>query len=135
MASNAIPGFSLVMSTDASGATEQRVLSVLRLFEVMAGIGAGSLVLWGFSLGWHRAWWAAVASIPVGTWMLLSWYACALFSMADPNDYTVDNAAGAGAAMLAVPTAAAVTVLLALGGGLGAVLRFVVRRQVFVPST
>jgi hypothetical protein len=66
--------------------------------------------------------------------MLLSWYVCAMFSMADPNDYTIDNAAGAGAAMLAVPTAAAVTVLLALGGGLGAGLQFVVRRQESAPS-
>jgi hypothetical protein len=60
--------------------------------------------------------------------MLLSWYVCAMFSLADPGDYTVDDAAAVGAMMVAVPTAAAVTILLVLGGGLGAGLRFIVRR-------
>ncbi|HXA63263.1 MAG TPA: hypothetical protein VNW94_29300 [Streptosporangiaceae bacterium] len=69
-------------------------------------------MLWGFSLGWHRAWWAVAASIPVGTGMLLFWYVCAMFSLADPGDYTVDDAAAVGAIRVAVPTAAAVTVLL-----------------------
>ena len=79
---------------------------------------------WGFMLGWVRYWTQVLLSTALGSVAVLVSYVGAMIAAASPTDTTVDNAAGAGVVIIAVPTFAVLAVLLAVGAGLGRLARY-----------
>ncbi|MCW2938557.1 MAG: hypothetical protein JWN00_1542 [Actinomycetia bacterium] len=109
--------------------TPQPALSTSGLVtvEALAGLGVAFTVGWGALLGRRRAWLQLVASVALGAGLLLFWYVYAMIVLAGPADATADNAAGAGVAILAVPSAVVIALLLMLGCGVGEGARLVAR--------
>jgi hypothetical protein len=90
----------------------------------LAVLAVLTTVAWGFVVGRRRAvrwlWWAAA----VGTAALLFWYGVAMLASAPTSEGSdPDLGAGAGMAILTVPTALITAALLWLGAGLGALSR------------
>jgi len=77
-----------------------------------------STVLFGGAVGRVARWRELAAATIAGTCALLFWYAVAMVSQPDPNGNN-DQAAGAGAVILGVPTLIVVASLLCAGRGLG----------------
>ncbi|MGZ4473668.1 MAG: hypothetical protein ACXVXM_17025 [Nocardioidaceae bacterium] len=71
----------------------------------------------GLALALLRRWTWILVAAPVGTGVLLTWYVVAMLASPDPN---ADIEAGAGLVIIAVPTLALVSLLLMVGGGIGA---------------
>ena len=71
-------------------------------------------------------------AVGVGTGAELFAYVVAMLATASPSDSTTDNAAGAGVAILTVPTAVVLGVLLAVGA-LAGLLTVRSRRQPVTP--
>jgi hypothetical protein len=80
------------------------------------GIAVLGTVLWGAVLGNAGRWRQLAMSAAAGSAMLLAGYGVIMVATAPGTDTTGDNEAGAGAAILAVPTFLAVAMLLLLGG-------------------
>lgn len=92
----------------------------------LAAVAVLATLAWGYLVGRRRAtvWlWPAAAA---GTAVELFSYATAMLAVPQsPGDANNDNAAGAGLAILAVPTALLILALLWLGAGIGALSRVV----------
>jgi hypothetical protein len=85
---------------------------------VLIGTGSVSLVAtvpWGGVLAWAGRWRQLGMSVAAGSVVLLAGYGAIMIAAASATDTTVDNAAGAGAVIAAVPTVLAVATLLLLG--------------------
>jgi hypothetical protein len=85
-------------------------------------------ICWGLVLALLRRWRWILVSAAAGTAVLLGWYVTVMIST-NINDPQVDNEAGAGIAILSVPTLVSVGLLLSVGGGLGSTYRRLRTRQ------
>ncbi len=88
---------------------------VLVRFGVIAGICLATTPIMGFQLGREGRWLQTAWVAALGTGTLVLWYGTLMTS--DQSDPSADNAAGAGVAIMGLPTFAALLALLATGGG------------------
>jgi len=94
----------------------------------LAALAVLACICWGLVLALLRRWRWILVSAAAGTAVLLAWYGTVMLST-DLNDPLVDNEAGAGIAILSVPTLVSVGLLLSVGGGLGSTYRRLRTRQ------
>lgn len=87
----------------------------LRLLAIVGAVCLAPTPLLGFWLGRDGRWLQTLWVAAIGTGLLTAWYV-ALF-LADQSDPSADNEAGAGVAILSLPTFVALLGLLGLGGG------------------
>jgi hypothetical protein len=86
----------------------------------LGAVAVLSPLAWGAVLGRLRSWRTVATSAPAGAGVLVFWYVVAMVSSNDP---TADNAAGVGILLLGIPALVLVTLLLVIGGAVGAVFR------------
>lgn len=89
----------------------------------LAGVAVLATCAWGFLVGRRRAtrWlWQAAA---VGTGVQMGCYGVAMLAAPSPDGSEQDNAAGAGMAILTIPTALILLALLWFGAGFGVLSR------------
>jgi hypothetical protein len=102
--------------------------SALIVIVSLAAVAALATLAWGYLVGRRREtvwlWPAAVAGTTV---QLFTYVTAMLAAPQSPGDANNDNAAGAGFAILAVPTALLILALLWLGALIGALSRILVK--------
>jgi hypothetical protein len=96
--------------------------SAATVLVITAAIAALATLFWGCVLGRTRRWRQLAISTAMGAGALLVGYVAIMLATASPDDPTVDNAAGAGLAMAAVPTVIVVGAVLFFGAGIGRLL-------------
>jgi hypothetical protein len=89
----------------------------------LAGFSAAATVATGWLLGYRKRWPQVAVFTVAGAVVLLGWYGVAMSAPTPMSDTTGDNAAGAGLAILAMPTLAATGLLLGLGAAAAAAVR------------
>jgi hypothetical protein len=114
----ALSAFPIAVLIAVRGLAPGAVLAdnVLVRLAVLGGVCLATTPVLGFLLGRDGRWLQSVWVALFGTGLLTAWYV-ALF-LADQSDPSADNEAGAGVAILALPTFAALLGLLAVGAGL-----------------
>lgn len=89
---------------------------VLLRLAVIGGVCLATTPVMGYQLGRDGRWLQTLLVAVIGTGALTVWYV-ALF-LADQSDPSADNEAGAGVAILTLPSFVLILALLALGAGL-----------------
>lgn len=89
----------------------------------LVGFSATTTLATGWVLGYRKFWRQLAAFVVAGAVVLLAWYVVAMIATTPASDTTGDNAAGAGVAILAVPSVAATALLLGLGAAPAVTLR------------
>jgi hypothetical protein len=97
------------------GASTTGMVAGVTIAALLAGIGLGA---W---LGRLRQWVILLCAAAAGTAVGLGWYVVA-FAILQPDDPLADNEAGAGLALLCVPTFLCMVVILGVGAGPGYVV-------------
>jgi hypothetical protein len=113
----ALSAFPTAVLIAVRGLAPDEVLAdnVLVRLAVVGGVCLATTPVLGFLLGRERRWLQTVWAAVIGTGLLTAWYV-GLF-LADQSDPSADNEAGAGVAIFALPTFAALLGLLAMGSG------------------
>jgi hypothetical protein len=93
--------------------------TVVLALAIAAGVAVLASLAWGYVLGFRRMWAHLGISALAGTGLLMLGYVVAMVTTASPQDDSADNAAGVGLVILSVPTLVVIGTLLAAGGGLG----------------
>ena len=88
-------------------------------------------VLEGVLIGFRRLWWGVPAAAALGTVCLAGCYVAA-FMVAQPNDPSSDNAAGAGLVIFGVPAFVVLLALIAVGFGITRGAKLVYRTPRFL---
>lgn len=88
----------------------------------LAGVGVAATLALGYILGTRRLWAHVPVAAMLGTALFAVLYVAAMVGLSDPNDTTVDNAAGAGLVIFGVPLFLGLVGLLALPAGLAALV-------------
>jgi len=126
-----VVGIALVAAAPADGGAVVRA-QVRSDLEVMAGLAVFAVVatvVWGAMVGRrHEYRWLWLAGA-VGTGVLMLGYVLAMLAAPMNGTADNDNAAGAGVAILILPTAAAVLSLLWFGAGIGLLSRLIIRSR------
>jgi hypothetical protein len=91
----------------------------------LAVVGVAATLWLGYTLGRRSLWVHLPVAAILGTATFGMLYVAAMVGLSDPNDTTVDNAAGAGLVIFGVPLFLSLVVLLAVPAGLG---RLIARR-------
>lgn len=114
----ALSAFPLAVLIAVRGLAPGAVLAdnVLVRLAVLGGVCLATTPVLGFLLGRDGRWLQTVWVAAIGTGLLTAWYV-ALF-LADQSDPSADNEAGAGVAILVLPTFATLLALLAMGSAL-----------------
>jgi len=88
-------------------------------------------VLEGVLIGFRRLWWGVPAAAALGTVCLAGCYVIA-FMVAQPNDPSSDNAAGAGLVIFGVPAFVVLLALIAVGFGIARGAKLIYRAPRFL---
>jgi Kef-type K+ transport system membrane component KefB len=95
----------------------------LVILGALLGVGLVSTGMFGFILGRRGLWKHMAVAAVIGTAALMACYVLAMIAMAQPGNEAGSNAAGAGFALLSIPSLLVVAGLLFLGGGVGWLFR------------
>lgn len=117
----AAPLLALVFSFRPSWSSQ-----TIALYEIIGGTASLAFTfLFGLYVGYFRLWKSGWLFVAAGTFVVMACYVVAMLATSNPNDPTVDNAAGAGIVIFVAPIALVLATVLGVGAGIATLLRIV----------
>jgi hypothetical protein len=103
-----------ISMADGEEKAQRLAQSAIRVVIVLAIVGVLATVTFGALVALHHAWTVIPIASIFGTMVLVFWYVIAFVAL-EPSNPQADNQAGAGVAILGIPTFAAIAMLLVVG--------------------